>query len=49
MNHVDGGRSKEVTKLAVSSKEADEVLKKVKVVENKCINNEVTVEELDKV
>ena len=37
-----------VTKLAVSSKEADEVLKKVKVVENKCMNNEVTVEELDK-
>jgi chromosome segregation ATPase len=37
-----------ITKLAVSSKEADEVLKKVKVVENKCMNNEVTVEELDK-
>merc|ERR1739848_854349 len=36
-----------VTKLAVSSKEADEV-KKVKVVESKCMNNEVTLEELDK-
>ena len=36
-----------VTKLAVSSKEADEVLKKVKVVEAKCMNNEVTLEELD--
>ena len=37
-----------VTKLAMSSKEADEVLKKVKVVESKCMNNEVTLEELDK-
>merc|ERR1712051_745915 len=37
-----------VTKLALSSKEADEVLKKVKVVESKCMNNEVTLEELDK-
>merc|ERR1711997_1272722 len=35
-----------VTKLAVSSKEADDVLKKVKVVESKCMNNEVTLEEL---
>ena len=32
-----------VTKLAMSSKEADEVLKKVKVVENKCMNNEVQI------
>merc|ERR1711988_1021481 len=32
-----------VTKLALSSKEADEVLKKVKVVESKCMNNEVTL------
>merc|ERR1712152_48923 len=31
-----------VTKLALSSKQADEVLKKVKVVESKCMNNEVT-------
>merc|ERR1712045_472901 len=37
-----------VTKLAVSSKEADDILKKVKVVESKCMNNEVTLEELDK-
>ena len=37
-----------VTKLAISSKEADEVLKKVKVVESTCMNNEVTLEELDK-
>ena len=37
-----------VTKLAMSSKEADEVLKKVKVVESKCMNNEVSLEELDK-
>merc|ERR1712198_764864 len=37
-----------VTKLALSSKDADEVLKKVKVVESKCMNNEVTLEELDK-
>merc|ERR1712203_1058334 len=29
-------------------KEADDVLKKVKVVESKCMNNEVTLEELDK-
>merc|ERR1711936_1333921 len=37
-----------VTKLAISSKEADDILKKVKVVESKCMNNEVTLEELDK-
>merc|ERR1712242_610176 len=37
-----------VTRLAMSSKEADDVLKKVKVVESKCMNNEVTLEELDK-
>merc|ERR1711936_615797 len=42
------GLATTVTKLAVSSKEADEVLKKVKVVESKCMNNEVTLEELDK-
>merc|ERR1712013_63711 len=34
-----------VTKLAISSKEADDVLKKVKVVESKCMNNEVTLAE----
>jgi len=37
-----------VTKLAVSSKEADGILKKVKVFESKCMDNEVTLEELDK-
>ena len=31
-----------------SSKEADAVLKKVKVYEGKCMNNEVTIEEYDK-
>merc|ERR1711937_562583 len=36
-----------VPKLAITSKEADDVLKKVKVVESKCMNNEVTLEELD--
>ena len=30
------------------SQEADGVLKKVKTVESKCMNNEVTLEELDK-
>jgi len=37
-----------VTKLAVTSKEADIVLKTVKAVENTCLGNEVTIEELDK-
>ena len=37
-----------VLKLALSSKEADGILKKVKVFESKCMNNEVTLEELDK-
>merc|ERR1712042_418401 len=37
-----------VTKLAVTSKDADNVLKAVKVVESKTMNNEVTIEELDK-
>merc|ERR1739848_595254 len=37
-----------VTKLALTSKSADTVLKVVKVVENTCLNNEVTIEELDK-
>merc|ERR1712096_429347 len=36
------------TKLALTSKSADTVLKAVKVVENTCLNNEVTIEELDK-
>jgi len=37
-----------VTKLALSSKEADGILKKVKVYESKCMNNEVSIEEYDK-
>merc|ERR1711981_657904 len=37
-----------VTKLATTSKEADNVLKKVKAIESTCMNNEVTLEELDK-
>merc|ERR1712236_183418 len=37
-----------VTKLALTSKSADTVLKAVKVVESTCMNNEVTLEELDK-
>jgi len=37
-----------VTKLAMSSKSADNVMKTIKVVENTCLNNEVTIEELDK-
>merc|ERR1712061_722038 len=37
-----------VTKLAITSKNADQILKAVKVVENTCLNNEVTSEELDK-
>merc|ERR1711970_1054154 len=37
-----------VTKLALTSKQADVTLKAVKVVESTCMNNEVTPEELDK-
>merc|ERR1712184_212490 len=37
-----------ITKLAITSKNADQILKAVKIVENTCLNNEVTVEELDK-
>merc|ERR1712083_659994 len=37
-----------VTKLATTSKEADNILKKVKTWESTCMNNEVTLEELDK-
>merc|ERR1711970_1220392 len=37
-----------VTKLALTSKAADNVLKSVKVVESTRMNNEVTLEELDK-
>merc|ERR1712106_288561 len=37
-----------ITKLAVTSKQADTTLRAVKVVESACMNNEVTLEELDK-
>merc|ERR1712123_415890 len=37
-----------ITKLALTSKSADNVLKAVKVVESTRMNNEVTIEELDK-
>merc|ERR1712240_207489 len=37
-----------VTELAMTSKAADNVMKTIKVVENTCLNNEVTIEELDK-
>jgi len=37
-----------VTKLATTSKNADNIMKSVKSVENTCLNNEVTLEELDK-
>ena len=36
-----------VTRLATASKKADDILKKVKAVENTCMNNVVTLEELD--
>merc|ERR1739836_105379 len=38
-----------VTKLALASKDADNILKKVKYFENKTMRNEVELEELDKV
>merc|ERR1712223_1743541 len=37
-----------ITKLALTSKAADNVMKTIKVVENTCLNNEVNIEELDK-
>merc|ERR1711982_184645 len=37
-----------VTKLALTSKAADNAMKTIKVVENTCLNNEVTIEELEK-
>merc|ERR1711899_486288 len=37
-----------ITKLALTSKAADNVMKTIKVVGNTCLNNEVTIEELDK-
>merc|ERR1712119_209295 len=37
-----------VSKLTLTSKAADNVMKTIKVVENVCLDNEVTIEELDK-
>merc|ERR1711915_225616 len=37
-----------VTKLAVSPKDADNILKAVKIVQSKNMNNEVVIEDLDK-
>merc|ERR1711934_903813 len=37
-----------VTKLAITSKAADNVMKTIKVVENTCLNNEMAIEEYDK-
>merc|ERR1711944_377871 len=42
------GLAENVTKLALASKEADGILKKVKYFESKTMRNEVEVEELDK-
>merc|ERR1739848_86584 len=37
-----------ITKLALTSNAADNVMKTIKVMKNTCLNNEVTIEELDK-
>merc|ERR1712121_578841 len=45
---ADSNLAETVTKLALASKEADVILKKVKFYENKTMNNEVEIEEADK-
>merc|ERR1712008_519939 len=45
---ADSNLADTVTKLALASKEADVILKKVKFFENKTMNNEVEIEEADK-
>merc|ERR1739838_1196935 len=45
---ADNSLADTVTKLALTSKEADGILKKVKYCENKTMNNEVEIEEGDK-
>merc|ERR1712135_173979 len=45
---ADNSSADTVTKLALTSKEADGILKKVKYFENKTMNNEVEIEEGDK-
>merc|ERR1711997_213765 len=48
MGKADNSLADTVTKLALTSKEADGILKKVKYFESKTMRNEVEVEELDK-
>merc|ERR1712235_75938 len=48
MGKADNSLADTVTKLALTSKEADGILKKVKYFENKTMNNEVEIEEGDK-
>merc|ERR1719420_2606880 len=45
---ADSNLAETVTKLALASKEADAILKKVKYFENKTMRNEVEIEEADK-
>merc|ERR1739848_455824 len=45
---ADSSLAETVTKLAMASKDADGILKKVKYFENKTMNNEVEIEEADK-
>merc|ERR1712176_715785 len=45
---ADSNLAETVTKLALASKEADVILKKVKYFENKSMNSEVEIEEADK-
>merc|ERR1739838_1126676 len=45
---ADSNLADTVTKLAMASKEADGILKKVKYFENKTMRNEVEIEESDK-
>merc|ERR1719266_960745 len=45
---ADSNLAETVTKLALASKEADVILKKVKYYENKTMNSEVEIEEADK-
>ena len=45
---ADSSLAETVTKLALASKEADAILKKVKYFESKTMNSEVEIEEADK-
>merc|ERR1719384_1797483 len=45
---ADSALADTVTKLAMTSKEADAILKKVKYFENKTMNGEVEIEQADK-